>query len=152
MGYLYQVIEYEPQPVLSARIVTPVGGLPEAAGRIYGAIVSYLGELGATIVGPAFMAYYNMDMERLDVEIGFPVVHPVKGRGELKAGSIPGGRRAVGYYKGPYTGMADVYAGLEKWMREKDLTPVGVAYEYYFNSPEEVSESELLTRVEFPVR
>ena len=152
MGYLYQVIDHEPQPVLSARIVTPVSGLPEAAGRTYGAIAAYLAELGEPMVGPAFMAYYNLDMEHLDVEIGFPVVRPVKGRGELQASILPGGKRAIGYHKGPYTTMAETYAGLEKWMREKGLTPVGTAYEHYFNSPGEVSQSELLTRVEFTLR
>lgn len=38
---------------------------------------------------------------------------------------------------------------LTKYMSEKGYEPTGVVYEYYYNSPDEIPESELLTKVEF---
>jgi len=46
-----------------------------------------LNELGEKPLEAAFAAYYNMDMENLDVEMGFPVAKPLAGRGEIKAGA-----------------------------------------------------------------
>ena len=37
-------------------------------------------------------------------------------------------------------------------MSEKGYKPKGVYYEYYYNSPDEVPESELLTRIVMPVK
>lgn len=34
-------------------------------------------------------------------------------------------------------------------MKDKGCEPTGVVYEYYYNSPQEVTESELLTEIEF---
>jgi len=38
------------------------------------------------------------------------------------------------------------------WMQKNQYIPTGVAYEFYLNSPEEVQESELLTRIMFPLK
>ena len=54
-------------------------------------------------------------------------------------------------YKGPYMEMPPAYEAITQWMKEKGYTPTGVAYEFYYNSPEEVPESELLTKIVFLV-
>ena len=67
--------------------------LREVLGKSYGSIMAYLMELGEQPVDAPFTAYYNMDMQNLDVEIGFPVGKALPGRGEIQASTIPG--RAV---------------------------------------------------------
>ncbi len=42
-----------------------------------------------------------------------------------------------------------MYERLTRFIIEKGYNPSGVVYEYYYNSPEEVPESELLTKAEF---
>ena len=37
-------------------------------------------------------------------------------------------------------------------MQENKLEPAGAAYEYYYNGPQDVPESELLTRISLPVK
>lgn len=152
MSYIFEVIEAKAQPILSMRTVTSVGNLPKELGRIYGAICTYLAKVGEQPQGPAFSAYYNTDMENLEVEIGFPVAKEIAGEGDILASEIPGGKRAFCMYKGPYKGMASTYEALTKWIAENGYTPTGVAYEFYYNSPDEVPESELLTKIEFPLK
>jgi effector-binding domain-containing protein len=41
---------------------------------------------------------------------------------------------------------------MQKWMTENGHQPTGIVYEFYLNSPMEVSEDELLTRVVFPLK
>lgn len=48
--------------------------------------------------------------------------------------------------------MEPVYNEMMLYMAENELEPVGVAYEFYYNSPEEVPEKELLTKIMFPLK
>lgn len=149
MGYMFQIIVTEAQPALSIRKVTSVSELPKVIGSAYGSIIAYLSELGEQPLGPAFVAYYNMDMENLEIEIGFPVAREIPGKGDVIASHIPAGKKATTFFKGPYGKMSSVYEKLTKWISDKGYEPTGVAYEFYYNSPEEVPESELLTQIEF---
>ncbi len=152
MGYQFELIDEKEQAVLSMRIRTAVGNLPQEFGRVYGEILQYLEEIGERTEGPAFGAYYNMDMEDLDVEIGFVVPKTIAGKGEIQSGTISAGKQVSYLYKGPYTEMAPVYDAMMAWIGENGHAPTGVSYEYYYNSPAEVPENELLTRVVFPLK
>ncbi|MFY9541420.1 MAG: GyrI-like domain-containing protein [Dethiobacteria bacterium] len=109
-------------------------------------------ELGEKPVEAAFAGYYNMDMQNMEVEIGFVMTKHLPGKGEIKAGEIPAGRQLSYLFKGPYKEVTPVYNAMMKWVQENGCTPTGVAYEFYYNSPQEVPESELLTKIIFPLK
>lgn len=152
MDYRVELKEREAQSVLSIRRTTAVGKLPEEIGKAYGSIIQYLNEIGEQPVEAAFTAYYNMDMENLDVEMGFPVAKQLEGRGEIKTGEIPAGKYAECMYKGPYAEMVPAYDAMNKWLGENGFEAAGISYEFYYNSPAEVPESELLTKILFPLK
>lgn len=152
MDYQITLKQNSSQPVLSIRRITSMSKLPEEIGRAYGMIAMYMQEMGEQPKEAPYTAYYNMDMENLDIEMGFPVSKPIEGRGEIKFGEIPEGRYVEGMYRGPYSGIAAAYDAISAWMAEKGLTPTGTAYEYYFNTPGQVPDSELLTKIAFPVK
>ena len=152
MDYNIELKEQGLQPVLSIRKTTSVGNLPQEIGKAYGSIMQYLQELGEQPAEAPYTAYYNLDMEHLDVEMGFPVSKQLAGKGEIKAGSIPAGKYVECMYKGPYAEMVPVYEAMSKWIAEKGLEAVGTSYEVYYNSPAEVPESELLTKILMPVK
>ena len=149
MSYLMQIIETEEQPVLSVKTITSVSDMPNVVGRVYGLVVNYIIEKGEEPIGPAFIAYYNMDMENLIVDIGFPVSKEIEGKNDIVLGYIPAGKKAIGFHKGPYGEIGLIYEQLTKFINEKGYEPTGVVYEYYYNSPDVIPESELLTKVEF---
>lgn len=152
MNMNFDISEQNEQPVLSMRTRTNVANLPGELGKAYSAINAYVEEIGEKTGGPAFAAYYNMDMEDLDVEIGFPVEKPVAGKGNIRQSAIPAGRQASCMYKGPYADMGPVYEAMTAWMNEKGYVPTGVVYEFYYNSPADVPESELLTKIVFMIK
>lgn len=152
MDYQFEVSEPQARPTLSIRTRTPVSKLPQELGQAYGAIYQYLVEIGEKPADAAYAAYYNLDMQDLDVEIGFLVAKPLPGRAEIQAGEIPGGKQVSVMYKGPYNKMEPVYQAMTAWMAEHDFIPTGVAYELYYNDPSQVPESELLTKIIFPVQ
>jgi effector-binding domain-containing protein len=152
MSYKCQVKEQATRPTLVVRTRTSVKELGKVLGDAYGAIAQYLCELGEQPAGPPFAAYYNQDMQDLDVEIGFPVARELPHRGDIRASQIPGGRMATCLYTGPYTGMAPAYTALSQWMQENRYQPTGVAYEVYLSDPGEMSPEELQTEIVFPLK
>jgi effector-binding domain-containing protein len=152
MKYHCEVKEQQTQPTLAVRTRTSVQELPKTLGEAFDALAQYLGELGEPPAGPPFVAYYNEDMQDLDVEIGFPVARELPGRGDIQAGEIPGGRVAACLYRGPYSGIAAAYEALSRWMEEKGYQPTGVAYEVYLNDPDETPPEELQTQIAFPLQ
>ncbi len=151
MSYPCEVVDQTAQPVLSIRTRTTVQALPQVLGQLYGAIGQYMGELRKAPAGPPFVAYYNVDMQDLDIEVGFPFAHALPGKGEIQAGEIAAGKYATCLYTGPYSGVHVAYAALSSWMQEHGYQPTGVAYEFYLNDPSEVPPEELQTRVQMPV-
>ncbi|MDD2554114.1 MAG: GyrI-like domain-containing protein [Desulfotomaculaceae bacterium] len=152
MDLRIELNEQAAQPVLFIRTRTALEGLPLLIGESYRKIAEYLAELGQQPANAPYTAYYNLDMQDLDVEMGFPVAGPLPGKDEVKAGEIPAGRYVSCMFKGPYSQMEPVYNEMNKWMQENKLEPAGAAYEYYYNGPQDVPESELLTRISLPVK
>jgi effector-binding domain-containing protein len=149
MSYKLELNDQKEQPVLSIRKRTAMGNLSMELGKAYQAIFQYLGEIGEEAAGAPFAAYYNMDMQDLDVEMGVPVSKTIAGKGEVSQSVIPAGAQASCVYQGPYTQIGPAYEALTKWIGENGRTPTGVCYEFYLNEPGEVPENELLTKIVF---
>ena len=148
--YEIEIIETEAQPVLSIRVITSLNELPEELGYSYDAIIKHMNLMGEQPSDMPFVAYYNLDMDNLDVEIGFPTSRELAGIHDIEVSEIPAGLKAVCMYQGPYSEMEPVYDAMHDWLEENDYEPTGVVYEFYYNTPEEVPESELLTKIMFP--
>jgi effector-binding domain-containing protein len=147
----FELLKTPDQPALCIRTRTPVDGLPAIIGQSYGRLGAYLASLGGHLAGVPFVAYHNMDMADLDVEMGFPVASQLPGSGDIRYAPVPGGLRAFCMYQGAYGQMAPVYGELAEWIGRHGFVPVGTAYEYYFNGPD-FPEEQLLTQIVMPLK
>ena len=102
----------------TVRVRTPMEGLKEELAKGYGEIAAALGRQGIQPSGVPFAIYHNMDMQDLDVEMGFPVGSAIKPEGRVQPSSLPGGRTAVHIHKGPYETCAATYKQLFAWIAE----------------------------------
>lgn len=150
MEYQCKVKEQSAQPVLSVRTHAAVQDLPALFGKIYGAIMQYLAELGEQPAGMPFTAYHNMDMQNLDLEIGFPVARKLAGKGEIQASEFPGGKLASVMHIGPYDQLGAAYDALGKWVQAQGYVPTGAMYEMYYDGPE-TPPQETRTEILMPV-
>ena len=75
-----------------------------------------------------------MDMQNLEVEIGFKVAKKVSWEGEILAGVIPSGKKPEYLHKGSYRDMNPVYEAMANWICEKGLQPTGTVYEFYLRT------------------
>jgi effector-binding domain-containing protein len=151
MEQICEWIETKDQPVLCIRTTARAEELPQLIGQSYGTIMQVMAEKGLQYSGEPYVAYYNLDMQNLDVEMGFPLAESAEGKGEVKPGVIPAGKKATTLYVGPYPEMSRAYEALTKFVQEQGLEPTGVAYEHYLNGPD-TPPAELKTRIVFPVK
>ena len=152
MLYQCELLNRSLQPTLAIRTRTAVQNLPQVVGQAYGAILQYVEPLGVQPCGAPFVAYYNMNMQDLDIEIGFPFAQALAGQGDIQAGEIPGGKAVTCVHTGPYDQVRDAYEALQEWFESHNDIPTGVAYEFYLNDPQTTPLSELQTQVVFPLQ
>jgi len=152
MEYRCEVVERAAQPTLAVRTRTPIERLAQVVGQAYGEVWQYASQLGLQPSGAPYVAYYNMDMKDLDIEIGFPYERELPGKGNVAAGAIPGGKAATCLHVGPYPELGKAYEALHAWMAANGHTPTGVAYEIYLNDPQTTPPAELQTQLVFPVK
>ncbi len=141
------------QPAVSVRFRAPVEELPRHFKRAYRMVGQYLAEMGVVHDGPVYAAYYNLDMQALDVEAGCALGKPLSGKEEVQASEVAGGPFAICHYTGPYDAMPPVYEMLMKFATEQgyrfnERLPY---YEWYFNGPDDVAPKDLQTDIAIPL-
>lgn len=147
MSFEITLAEQSALPALMVRRRSSVENLPATLGQAYGEIMEHGAKTGASVVGPAFVVYHNMDMTDLDLEIGFICDSKPQGNETVLSGEIPKGCYVTAVHIGPYPAMAPLYEAMSSFIGEKGLIPTGEAIEFYYNSPMEVPESELKTKI-----
>ncbi|MFC1943893.1 GyrI-like domain-containing protein [Chloroflexota bacterium] len=149
-----EVIERSAQSTAAIRTRASVNDLPGLLPRAYEELIRYLNGLNIPVSDPAYAyaAYYNMDMDDLDVEAGFPIDSQVEGSGDIMAGEIPGGRFATTIHTGPYDEMQPIYERPYDWIRQNGHEPAGAVYELYLNGPDNTPPKDLLARILIPLK
>jgi effector-binding domain-containing protein len=139
--------ELTSRPALTIRTRTKVSGIAALFKEGYASIAQLLKERGKTPAGPPFALYYNMDMNDLEVEFGFPVEESLEGSGAISSSMTPSGNAVRTRYIGPYDEIELAYDSLMKWSTDNELTPNGMAYEVYLNDPINTPPELLKTEV-----
>jgi effector-binding domain-containing protein len=152
MTHQCELVELEAQPTLVVRSRAGVERLPQVLGPAWGRIMAVAGAAGAEPTNPPYVAYHNMDMHDLDLEIGFTFERPLAGGGDVQAGETVAGKAVACVHEGPYDRLRDTYRAMEDWMAERGLRHAGAPYEFYLNDPEDTPTSELQTRIVMPVQ
>lgn len=152
MAYKCELIDQPAQVTLAIRTRSAVKDLPEVLPRCYRTIGDYLDAVGQKPGGPPYAAYFNMDMDNLDVEAGVTVAQELPGEGQIKPGAIPASKAAACMHVGPYDRLSDAYAALGQWIDKEGLEPTGVAYEVYVDDPMEVPPETLKTQLVMPIK
>ena len=152
MTYSCELVDQQAQRTLVVRTRAAVERLPHVLGPAWGQVMACAKKAGATPSDAPYIAYHNMDMQDLDLEIGFAFAQPLAGEGDVQAGEIPAGQAAQCVHVGPFDQMGAAYEALQAFVAGRGLQPSGPSYEYYLDDPDEVPLEQLRTRVVMPVR
>lgn len=145
-----EILQRRDQPTLVIRKTVKVDDLPGVIGYCYEEIEKYLKDIEVYVEDVPFVAYHNMDMQHLDVEIGFPVSQKIPEKGEIKPGVIKACKVIFCMYRGPYSEMTGTYNEMAEWLENSGLKSEGTVYEYYYNGPG-FPENEFLTKIVMPL-
>ena len=119
-----------------------------------GKIYAYLAQQGVQMTGVPYLAYLNgnADYSEFDVEMGIPVAREVAVSGEFYMSKNCEGKAICAMHKGAYKDIEAVYIPMMEYLVKNSLESTGVYYDYYINDPADTPESELLTKVVFPIK
>jgi effector-binding domain-containing protein len=143
-----KVVEEEQLALINHR------GAPEDMGKLIYEISAWAEDNKITLSGPPFAIYYTSPQDNAEdivYDIGFPVAGEVVGNERIIIANVPEHKVVYALHKGPYADIPLVYQSLVEFVMINKYDVIGSPKEIYFNSPEEVSASELLTEVQFPV-
>jgi len=130
-------------------------GPAEEMGVLFGEVLAWAMKKGLQMAGPPLSIYPNPEKvspEEMEYEAGVPIVGEVREEGRIKTKKIPAQQVLATIHKGPYRKIEPVYKALVEYIMKNGYEIIGAPMEIYLNDPGEVSEDELLTEVQFPVR
>lgn len=150
-----EIISVPKKHTLMIRTITPATQLPQLMGALYGELATYMGAHAIAFDGPPYAMYHNMDMDALDVEVGFPVAqnHELTDAGRVMHGCIPAGTVVTDVHIGSYETIEETYVRIMEFAKQQGiLVHDSWMYEYYLNSPEDTPSEQLQTQVCLIVR
>lgn len=144
------------EPTLQQRAAQPYVALrrqvaPHEIGRelppLHDEVMRWLQGKGVSPAGAPFFRYLVVDMEndRFDVEVGWPVAAPVPGEGEIIGALLPAGRYGVILNTGPFDDVMGAHMALMAWGKANGITwktadngkVWGANIEFYLTDPAE---------------
>ena len=165
-----ELFKRDAQTALVIRDQVGMFKLPKVMGPAYMKIARYLEENGITPKEAPFTSYHvgnwndtiNMKgfkavlsalMKKWDVEMGFPLPSDVDLRGNdvINSITLPGGEYIKTLHVGPYQSIGAAYKAIYQLAKQEDLVLRHKSYEFYLNSPREVTKDKLETRILVPV-
>jgi len=131
-GNKVELLQLEPQPVVSIRGIAQTAALGEAQDERLRALSDFLQQHGVQPGGPPFVRYHTFGDSETDFEIGVPVLEPAAGEGRVVAGELPGGPAIATWHYGAHNSLGDAYARLAAWQQEHQREPDGAGWEVYY--------------------
>ncbi len=121
------------------------------ADACFGKILHYLERLGALVSDGPIVCFHNMDLERLDVEVGFPVARAVEGNEEILAIRVPAQKVVTAIDQGAYEEQDPTLADLFSCIQEQGYEPLGDIWYQYLNDTNRPAD-QYLTKMAVPIR
>ena len=120
----------------------------------YQKLWTYVAECGQKMEGAPYCKYTNgsADFMKFDIELGLPVSEPLPQKDEIYMSKTCEGKAITAMHKGAYKDIEKTYGPMMQYLAENKLESTGVFYDYYINNPADTVESELLTKVIFPIK
>ena len=104
---------------MGIRTIAPFKGMSKVIGRLSEEMNTWVDQQKIKPSGPPFLRFHVIDMRGfMDIEFGFPFRKALPENGEVKAGTLPGGRSASLIYSG---GGIAANRALIEWVRAQGM-------------------------------
>jgi AraC family transcriptional regulator len=143
--------EIAAQHILFIRRRIAPGERKEVLGECFGKLFSYGAKAGLPVAGWP-LCRLDAGPGLLTIEPAMPLAASATGEGEMQSGLLPGGGVALAIHAGPYEGLADTHAAIERWIEANGFKPGGAPWEQYVTDPgEHPNPADWRTEVYWPL-
>jgi effector-binding domain-containing protein len=120
----------------------------------YQKLWAYIAKCGKQMAGAPYCKYTNgsENFMKWNIELGVPVSEHLPEQDEIYMSKTCEGKAITAIHKGAYKDIEKTYAPMMQYLAENKLESTGTYYDYYLNNPADTPESELLTKVVFPIK
>ncbi|EKF86219.1 GyrI-like domain-containing protein [Methanobacterium formicicum] len=125
--------------------------IPDTLGKVVGWLMVKNVEIQMPVYGLYYNSPVDVSEEELEWEVGAAFVGELEGEADIKIKTVPSHEAVRTVFKGPYGDAASVYMDLIQYAANEGYQITGPVLESYLNDPSEVSQSEALTEIQFPV-
>jgi effector-binding domain-containing protein len=143
------IVELETRHAAVVRITGRSADLPSLLGQAFEATTRQIAASGAHAAGPPFARYLSFG-EHVEADVGVPYAGRLLASDLVHDAILPGGRAVVSTIVGPYETIADAWADLDEWIRDRGLERTGPPWESYLTAPSDPGEP--VTQIVVPVR
>jgi AraC-like DNA-binding protein/effector-binding domain-containing protein len=127
--------QIEPQHILCIRRRVAPSELQQTLGECFGKLFTHAATRGLAIAGWPICRYVSTGLGLWTIEPAVPLAASASSEGEMRADVLPGGWVALGIHAGPYDGLPDTNAAIERWIEANDFEANGAAWEHYVTDP-----------------
>ncbi|MCF3963041.1 GyrI-like domain-containing protein [Streptomyces fuscigenes] len=113
-----RVVTRARQPYVGVRRLVTMDTVGEVARRLP-ELVGWVEDRGMRLAGPPFLRYHSLDaVAEMEVEAGVPLASAEltsRATGDMRAGTVPGGRYAVAVHLGPPADLPEATRRMLEW-------------------------------------
>ena len=120
-------------------------------GEAVSQIDAFLATRGALTSSPAMSCFHNMELEQLDVEVGYHLAQELPSEGDIRCYCCPSQKIVTTIDMGPYEQQDPTLMELFGYIDTQKLEMQGPIQYYYLNEANR-SETEYLTQMAIPVK
>lgn len=120
-------------------------------GPAYGKIMEFLAAEGIEPSGMPITIVRRHSEESMDLTFALPLADSIAGSAELMVAKIPGGKAMSTIHYGSYESSGETWYAIGDYVEGNAIAVRHFPYEIYMNDPDSVAESEIMTKIIFPV-
>jgi effector-binding domain-containing protein len=144
--------QFEGQHLLLIRRRIARSELTGMLAECFGKLFSYGQKAGLALAGWPLARYVATGPGLWTVEAAMPLASPAQAQADMEPGSLPAGPVVVGIHAGPYEGLPDTHAAIEKWIEEHGWRSAGAPWESYVTDPAQHPDpADWRTEVHWPI-
>lgn len=153
----YDVIlkKVEPLQVAQIRDVAPsMEQIGLTLNRLFDQLLQYMGQHGATIVGPGIAVYYDTEFREHEVSVGacMPFTGPLSDGEQVKVVELPAVETMASViHRGSFSTMSQAYNAILKWIEASGYHITGPTRELNLEYERGGEQSKYVTEIQFPV-